>query len=496
MIPYADFNYFGVLLLYVVIPTLLLGVLARAGWRWALLLTFVAVGLQYQNRITIRPEIEVREFWIVGAFAVWQCILIRIYATMRPDRGPLFYSAICGGLVPLLLAKAPSFAHLHQFGFIGISYVTFRALDILFCLRDEAIATPSIAQLFGYLFFFPTLSAGPIDRYRRFEKDWQRHRSRADFLFDLDLAIQRVARGFLYKFIIAALIRQYWLEPAEATEGIGAMLSYMYAYSLYLFFDFAGYSAFAIGFSYLLGIHTPENFDRPFLARNIRDFWNRWHITLSFWFRDHVYMRFLLTARRMHWSANKHALAVAGYFLSFALMGLWHGIRLHFLLYGLYHAGLLSAFHLFSQRKTRSPDRSTNFLGRGISVFVTFNFVCFGFLVFSGHLGAHIPHYAGALDFADCEEISGWAWDRSAPDAALEVELLDSGDRVTTVLAHEFRPELRASGIGNGHHAFRISTPLQLRDGHRHFLTLRIGHGRKMVTPTATEVACPGQNLP
>ena len=70
----------------------------------------------------------------------------------------------------------------------------------------------------------------------------------------------------------------------------------MYAYSLYLFFDFAGYTAFAIGVGYLFGIHTPENFQRPFLARDIRDFWNRWHISLSWWFRDHVYMRFVMAA--------------------------------------------------------------------------------------------------------------------------------------------------------------------------------------------------------
>ena len=102
--------------------------------------------------------------------------------------------------------------------------------------------------------------------------------------------------GFLYKFILAALIKQYWLDVAVTGNDFFSILSYMYAYSLYLFFDFAGYSAFAIGFSYLFGIHTPENFNRPFLAHNIRDFWDRWHISLSEWFRDHVYSRFVFAA--------------------------------------------------------------------------------------------------------------------------------------------------------------------------------------------------------
>ena len=93
-------------------------------------------------------------------------------------------------------------------------------------------------------------------------------------MLDLDFAIKRTFRGFLYKFILAALINRYWLAQATG-ESFSQNVSYMYGYSLYLFFDFAGYTAFAIAFSRLFGVHTPENFDRPFLSHNIRDFWNR-----------------------------------------------------------------------------------------------------------------------------------------------------------------------------------------------------------------------------
>src|SRR5205823_2066200 len=85
----------------------------------------------------------------------------------------------------------------------------------------------------------------------------------------LDGAVHRFFRGLVYKFIVAALIKQHWLEPAARSGSFGALLSYMYAYSFYLFFDFAGYSAFAISLSYLFGIHTPENFRQPLLARGI-----------------------------------------------------------------------------------------------------------------------------------------------------------------------------------------------------------------------------------
>src|SRR5439155_4619948 len=140
--------------------------------------------------------------------------------------------------------------------FSGISYVTFRALDVVLCIRDKVIAAPGTLDLLMFLFFFPTISAGPIDRYRRFLTDWRKKRTRAEFLGDLDGAVHRFFRGLFYKFIVAALIKQHWLEPAARSGSFGALLSYMYAYSFYLFFDFAGYSAFAISLSYLFGIHT------------------------------------------------------------------------------------------------------------------------------------------------------------------------------------------------------------------------------------------------
>jgi membrane protein involved in D-alanine export len=161
----------------------------------------------------------------------------------------------------------------------------------------------------------------------------------------------------------------------------------MYAYSLYLFFDFAGYSAFAVGFSYLLGVRTPENFDRPFLARNVRDFWNRWHIGLSTWFRDHVTMRFMMAATKGRWFKRKLTAPYLGLFLGFGLMGLWHGTALHYLVYGAYHAALLVGHDLFVRWNKRRKLWGDGPVWRAAGVVVTFHLVCFGFLIFSGHVG-------------------------------------------------------------------------------------------------------------
>ena len=297
MSPYADFTYFG-LLLYIVLPTILLGLFGRANARWTLFATALALAVQCSADLTFFSRWDVREIWFVFAYAVWQCLIA--FGLLRWRSRPAFYLALAVAIIPLVGAKAfvthePGAA----FGF-GLSYVTFRALDVIFSIRDGVIKTLAPLQYIAFLFFFPTISSGPIDRYRRFIQDWQRQRTRDEFLDDLDTAVERIFRGFLYKFLIAALIQTYWVKPIEHSGGLH-LVSYMYGYSLYLFFDFAGYSAFAIGFSHLFGIRSPENFNLPFLARNIRDFWNRWHISLSFWFRDHVYMRFLLTAAKGKW---------------------------------------------------------------------------------------------------------------------------------------------------------------------------------------------------
>jgi membrane protein involved in D-alanine export len=493
VIPYADFTSFG-LLLYAVVPTLILGLLGRANWRWALLLTAIMLLIQYQAKLKIGAHAELREIWIVVAFGFWQWTAMRVYAAIGARGGSVFYATVAVCIFPLALAKViPVFLPGHQFGFLGLSYITFRALDVVFCLRDNVIAAPRPLDFLGFLFFFPTISAGPIDRFRRFTGDWKKKRTRAEFVIDLDAAVHRIFRGFLYKFILAALIKQYWLDSVGSETTFGALVSYMYAYSFYLFFDFAGYSAFAIAFSYLLGIHTPENFNRPFLARNIRDFWNRWHITLSFWFRDFVYMRFLMAvARRGRWIAGRNVTAIIGYFLSFGLMGLWHGIEPHFIIYGIYQATLLSGFHLFSEWTKIRAWPTNSRLWRAGAIFVTFHFVCFGFLIFSGRLGAGPEfNYVGVFERADCDEISGWALDKHQPNSLLSVDLHEEKQYVATIDTDQFREDLRDAGYGNGRHAFRVQTPVQFKDGRPHVLSISVSRTKKKISPTPRIIRCP-----
>jgi membrane protein involved in D-alanine export len=292
------------------------------------------------------------------------------------------------GLAPLLATRIIILSQPdYPLVFAGLSYVTFRSLDVIIGIQDELILSLPPAQYLTFLLFFPTISSGPIDRYLRFAEDWKHNRSRTEFLSDLDGAVHRIFTGFLYKFILAALIKQYWLDPVSQGMNVFHVGSYMYAYTFYLFFDFAGYSSFAIGFSYLLGIHTPENFNRPFLSRDIRDFWNRWHMSLSSWFRDHIYNRFIFAALKGHWFKNRYTASYLGFMLTMGLMGIWHGTALHYLVYGLYHGILLSVTDWLNRRyKNNRLVNGNGLRWQAASILLTFHLVAFGLLIFSGRL--------------------------------------------------------------------------------------------------------------
>ena len=472
MIPYADFLYFGILL-YIALPTLLIRRWLGFSRAWVVLATVAMLIVQYGTIAHLLPVTApegagvtgvseesrrlaaVREVWVVLACGLFQWAVARGSLFLRA-RTPWYWpypAAVLLTLLPLVAARfLPLAIPGSQLGFLGISYVTFRSLDVIFGIRDRLIVALPAGQFLAFLFFFPAISSGPIDRYRRFSDDWNRPHPPAELWKDLDGAVHHVFTGFLYKFILAALIKTYWIDRL-ADGGLLNTLSYMYGYSLYLYFDFAGYSAFAVGISYLLGIHTPANFNRPFLARNIRDFWNRWHISLSTWLRDHVYMRFMLAATKGRWFASKHTASYLGSFLAFGLMGLWHGVEPYYLLYGLYHGALLVGHDLFTRWNKPRRIWGDGALWRATGTLVTFHLVCLGFLLFSGRIGptwkpaGSIPPVTQEAELAsegfpepsEGRTIRVWAWDARRPDLPVTVAIPDGDRLLAPVLEGFFR---------------------------------------------------------
>lgn len=248
-------------------------------------------------------------------FTLWQVLLIRGYLAyrMKANSGFVFCMAVIASILPLFLSKViPFFSEPHGhhpphnvISFLGISYLTFKGVQLIMETRDGLIKEkPPLHRLLYFILFFPTISSGPIDRYRRFAKDEQKAWTKEEYADLLYIGIHKIFIGFLYKFIIGYAINTYFIMnlPAITHNKLLGNLLYMYGYSLYLFFDFAGYTMFAVGVSYIMGIKSPENFNKPFLSKNIKDFWNRWHMSLSFWFRDYVFMRFVF------WMTKKNGL--------------------------------------------------------------------------------------------------------------------------------------------------------------------------------------------
>ncbi len=410
MTPYASFLYFGLAGVYVLLPVLLArGLLGRVpAWLkqgWTLAATVGMLAVQYSGGFEAAASV-LRPIWALAGFGVVQYVLAAALLGVRRQTKARWpgWVVIFVALLPLLAAKllpinAPAAGAAAQpagaagaaglLEFLGLSYATLRAVDVLFGIHDGLITALTPGRFLAFLFFFPTVSSGPIDRYRRFSAEWAKPDDRATFWHDLDAGVHRIFTGFLYKFVLAYWISFHWMNAVPPAPTLGNTLSYMYAYSFYLFFDFAGYSAFAVGFAYLLGFRVPENFNLPFISRNIKEFWTRWHISLSFWFRDFIYMRFVLLAVKRKWFRSKYTPAYVANFLTFGVMGFWHGTAAHYLVYGLYHACLITAHDLFARWNQPKPGAPPRLWGDSLGwqlagVACTFQAVCFGFLIFSG----------------------------------------------------------------------------------------------------------------
>lgn len=383
MTPYGTFLFFFILAILLA-PTIILGLNGKRFQTYNMVISILVLALIFSSNWTSAVALIL--------FTIWQILLIKGYYVyrQRSNSGFVFTMAVILSIFPLAASKLmPYFASINLIGFLGISYVTFKSTALVMETRDKLIKTnPPIGRLIYFILFFPTISSGPIDRYRRFEKDEQRVYTKDEYKLLLYEGLNKIFKGFLYKFIIGYTINHSFIANLRfiAHSSFQNHLYYMYGYSLYLFFDFAGYSAFAIGVSYIMGVKTPENFHLPFISRNMKDFWNRWHMTLSFWFRDYVYMRFVFWVTKHKWIKNRNVMSNLGYLLLFLLMGVWHGLEIQYILYGLYHAVIMIAYNSFERFNKKHKWWPNNKFTYVVSVVITFHFICFGFYIFSGHL--------------------------------------------------------------------------------------------------------------
>lgn len=321
-------------------------------------------------------------------FVICQFILIKIYLKVRTAKGRNqlhYFIFLFISVMPLIINKVITASKLpyKYMIFIGISYMTFKSAQIIIEIYDGVIKEIKAPDFFYLMLFFPTLLSGPIDRSRRFEEDLNNIPAKHEYLEMVGDGLWKLMLGLIYKNVLASGFYEI-LSLWGKSHNLESALIYMYSYGFYLFFDFAGYSLMAIGVGKFFGINVPMNFNKPFISKDIKEFWDRWHITLSHWFRDFIFSR--LTMRFLKKKVFKQRLTTASvcFIINMSIMGIWHGLTVPYILYGFYHGVLLAITEIFQKKskfyKKHKKDKWFIF----VQWFITFNLVMFGFFIFSG----------------------------------------------------------------------------------------------------------------
>jgi len=277
---------------------------------------------------------------------------------------------------------------------LGISYFTFRVIAYLIEIRKGVVAPVGFLRYLSYVAFWPTFLAGPIERPKPFLD--QADRCADPTAEDLRIGLARVFSGLFKKFILAGFFYQLaapyvLLQSVPMEKALGQWETWqlwvcVHAYYFYLYLDFAGYSDVAIGTARLFGFRIMENFRWPILATNVADFWRRWHISLTGWITDYVY--FGLGGNRLGLRR-----AAGNTLIAMLLVGLWHGLNLHFAYWGLYHAVFLILFRQYRKRFKRR-DAPKTWWKTAASWFVTFQIVNLGWVLFVFGYGKALSVYA------------------------------------------------------------------------------------------------------
>ncbi|HEY8372575.1 MAG TPA: MBOAT family protein [Pseudonocardiaceae bacterium] len=295
-----------------------------------------------------------------------------------------------GGSVPIVELVLP----------IGISFYTFHHISyVVDVYRGDRPALRDPVAFVTYIAMFPQLVAGPIVRYHEISE--QLGQKRMHRLDDIAAGFPRFALGLTKKVVIAdslaPLVDECFRTPPDEMTTAIAWLGAL-GYTLQLFFDFSGYSDMAIGLGRMLGFRLPENFARPYSSVTVTEFWRRWHMSLSRWFRDYVYIP-------LGGNRRGKATTYRNLWIVFLLTGFWHGANWTFVIWGVYHGALLVIERVFGWDK--SPVNTAAWVGRRA---LTFLLVVIGWVFFRapdvgtalsilGHM--FVPDFGGLTDMVD-----------------------------------------------------------------------------------------------
>ncbi len=262
---------------------------------------------------------------------------------------------------------------------VGISFFTFQALSYVIDVYRRRIEPTTLLRFAVYLSFFPQLVAGPIVRASEFLPQLDRPRDPGSV--DGARGFRLIAAGLFKKVVIADTLATQLVDRVFASPGdfsAPEILVGVYGYAVQIYCDFSAYSDIAIGCALLMGLRFPDNFDSPYIARSLQEFWRRWHMTLSRWLRDYLYVP-------LGGSRSGRAKTYRNLMITMLLGGLWHGASWMFVIWGGLHGGWLAAERWVRERRKaagRPRDDRAGWWTRQAQRLVIFHFVCLGWILF------------------------------------------------------------------------------------------------------------------
>jgi D-alanyl-lipoteichoic acid acyltransferase DltB (MBOAT superfamily) len=339
--------------------------------------------------------VKVNPLWIaflIGT-SIWLIIGLKLTRSMAANRAGLAsWLVFLPVLVPWVVGKqavAVGWTPLSILYFVGFSFYLIKAWTLIKDYHGNRIERLDPFIVLAYFLFFPAYIAGPMHYFGEFEQTI-RVPSRLDGETLVDITF-RVLLGFVKLKLVAALFMPVSLEAVKASGRIGlrGLIVGSFAYSIVIWADFSGYSDLAISTARLMGIQTPENFNYPYAAVNIRDFWQRWHITFSRVLTTYMFVPIARSLQRALGNRRKTTL-IASCLITFLFCGYWHGPTLNFMLWGLYHGAGIVVYDLYRQvankrRQKRNGKQLFPYaaaLARVASGVLTFSFVSLGWIFF------------------------------------------------------------------------------------------------------------------
>jgi alginate O-acetyltransferase complex protein AlgI len=339
------------------------------GWRFALLLAAMTLLTDVFGRLLARQGRQKR--WLVAVAVVVELLPLAFYkyaGFVTLNVATLFGAADAASALPFLQLAIP----------VGISFTTFRALSYtLDCYRGD-LKPASLLETAVYLSFFPYIAAGPITRAKEVLPQFRALRTRPSV--DPTRALFLICVGLAKKLVIGDFLARAIVDGVFSTPGQYSSLDVVvgiHAYAVQIYCDFSGYTDMAIGVAMLLGITLPINFDRPYTAASVREFWRRWHITLSRWLRDYLYIP-LGGSRRTSLRTGINIM------ITMLLAGFWHGAGWTFLVWGGMHGAVQVGEHAWAARRKKRglPEVTPGKAGLVLRRLLTFEFVVLAWIFF------------------------------------------------------------------------------------------------------------------